>query len=44
VFDFMLLDTQMPEMDGLMLSAAMNQDPILRQIPRVLLSSTRQIT
>ncbi|CAN5895137.1 hypothetical protein BH20PSE1_BH20PSE1_24490 [soil metagenome] len=44
VFDFMLLDMQMPEMDGLMLSAAMNQDPILRQIPRVLLSSTRQIT
>ena len=43
-FDFMLLDMQMPEMDGLMLSAAMNQDPLLRQIPRVLLSSTHQIT
>jgi PAS domain S-box-containing protein len=41
-FDLALLDHQMPEMDGLEVARIMNEDPALRGIPRVMLSSIGQ--
>ncbi|MDD5035159.1 MAG: response regulator [Methylococcaceae bacterium] len=38
-YELVILDLQMPDMDGLMLAQAMNQEPALKPIPRILLSS-----
>lgn len=38
-YDLVLLDLQMPGMDGYALAKAMNADPALKEIPRLLLSS-----
>jgi PAS domain S-box-containing protein len=38
-YDLALLDRHMPEMDGLALARRMNDDPDLRALPRILLSS-----
>lgn len=38
-YDLVLLDRQMPEMDGFAVARAMSADPALKEIPRLLLSS-----
>jgi CheY-like chemotaxis protein len=38
-FDLAILDMNMPNMDGLMLGRAMEQDPAMSRTPRILLSS-----
>ncbi|MGH8583143.1 MAG: response regulator [Gammaproteobacteria bacterium] len=42
-YSLAIFDMRMPEMDGIALSAAMEQHPVLRRIPRVLLSSTGRV-
>ncbi|MBK7949759.1 MAG: response regulator [Deltaproteobacteria bacterium] len=41
-FDVVLLDFELPDMDGLAIARAMQGDPSLRDIPRVLLSSASE--
>ncbi|MEO7275030.1 MAG: response regulator [Vicinamibacterales bacterium] len=38
-FDVVILDQQMPDMDGLMLAAEMQRDPALAALPRLMLTS-----
>ena len=39
-YDVVVLDMQMPQMDGLMLARAIKADPLLAKIPLVMLSSS----
>lgn len=38
-FDLLLLDLQMPEMDGFELLTIMKQDPVLKDIPVIVMSA-----
>jgi CheY-like chemotaxis protein/HPt (histidine-containing phosphotransfer) domain-containing protein len=38
-YDLVLLDLHMPDMDGFAIARSMSQDPLLKDIPRMLLSS-----
>ncbi len=42
-FDLLLLDMEMPEMDGFAVLAAMKQDPALREVPVIVTSSLEGI-
>jgi len=42
-YQFVFLDYQMPEMDGIMVARAIHQDPSLRRTPIVMLTSVGQV-